>query len=143
MSTFSLATVNSVDDGSPLPVPAPIRGLALLSLVAVYKDIIPGYRIRQLTELEEAEKVRDEVKRQREGEKMLVKAYRGYLKSLETEVKARSALASLCLKCMCDLLVAIPHFNFGENIMGVLVGRVCRRSWDEVGSLSTGSCERS
>lgn len=33
---------------------------------------------------------------------------------------------------MCDLLSAVPHFNFSENIMGVLVGRVGRRSWDDV-----------
>ena len=97
----------------------------------MYKDIIPGYRIRQLTALEEAEKVRDEIKRQREGEKLLVNTYKGYLKALEAEIKARSTLASLCLKCMSELLVAVPHFNFAENIMGVLVGRVCRKSWDD------------
>lgn len=32
---------------------------------------------------------------------------------------------------MCDLLTVVPHFNFSENIMGVLVGRVGRRSWDD------------
>lgn len=32
---------------------------------------------------------------------------------------------------MCDLLSAVPHFNFSENIMGVLVGRVGRKSWDD------------
>lgn len=46
-----------------------------------------GYRIRELTALEEAEKVRDEVRRMREGEKGLVKNYRLYLKTLETEIK--------------------------------------------------------
>ena len=44
---------------------------------------------------------------------------------------ARSNLGSVCLRCLCDLLGSVPHFNFSENIMGVLVGRVCRRSWDE------------
>ena len=33
---------------------------------------------------------------------------------------------------MTDLLAAVPHFNFSENIMGVLVGKVGRRGWDEV-----------
>lgn len=46
-----------------------------------------GYRIRQLTAQEESEKVRDEVRRQREGEKMLVKSYKEYLKTLEGEIK--------------------------------------------------------
>jgi hypothetical protein len=68
-------------------VPTSIRGLALLSQLAVYKDLIPGYRIRQLTAAEESEKVRDEVRRLREGEKMLVRSYKGYLKMLENEIK--------------------------------------------------------
>lgn len=46
-----------------------------------------GYRIRELTAHEEAEKVRDEVRRLREGEKGLVKSYKLYLKTLETEIK--------------------------------------------------------
>ncbi|WVR00141.1 hypothetical protein IAU59_007283 [Kwoniella sp. CBS 9459] len=131
LSTFALPSVPSLEDGEePLPVPASIRGLAFLSQLAVYKDLIPGYRIRQLTEIEEAERVRDEVKRLREGEKMLVRSYKGYLKMLESEIKRRSPLASLSLRCMCELLVAVTHFNFTENIMGVLVGKLGRKGWD-------------
>ncbi|OCF61335.1 nucleolar complex protein 3 [Kwoniella mangroviensis CBS 10435] len=131
LSTFALPTVPSLEEGEgTLPVPASIRGLAFLSQLAVFKDLIPGYRIRQLTEIEEAEKVRDEVKRLREGEKMLVRNYKSYLKMLESEIKRRSPLASLSLKCMCELLVGVTHFNFSENIMGVLVGKLGRKGWD-------------
>ncbi|WWC91753.1 uncharacterized protein L201_006700 [Kwoniella dendrophila CBS 6074] len=131
LSTFALPTVPSLEDGEGnLPVPASIRGLAFLSQLAVFKDLIPGYRIRELTELEQAEKVRDEVKRLREGEKLLVKSYKGYLKMLEQEIKRRSPLASLSLRCMCELLVGVTHFNFSENIMGVLVGKLGRKGWD-------------
>ncbi|KAK4685523.1 nucleolar complex protein 3, partial [Tremellales sp. Uapishka_1] len=131
LSTFALPTVPSMEDGQPpLPVPASIRGLAFLSQLAVYKDLIPGYRIRELTATEQAEKVRDEVRRLREGEKLLVKSYKGYLKAMETEIKKHTALASLSLKCMSDLLSSVPHFNFSENIMGVLVARLGRRTWD-------------
>ncbi|RXK36534.1 hypothetical protein M231_06193 [Tremella mesenterica] len=140
LSTYALPSVPAVDEGGgerkQIPVPASIRGLALLSQLAVFKDLIPeGYRIRQLTQQEEAEKVRDEVKRLREGEKILVKCYRGYLKMLEAEVKSRSTLASLSLKCLCELLSSVPHFNFSENIMGVLVSRLGRKSWDEESTL--------
>jgi nucleolar complex protein 3 len=34
---------------------------------------------------------------------------------------------------MADLLVSATHFNFSENLMGVLVGKLARRTWDEVG----------
>jgi nucleolar complex protein 3 len=88
MSTFALPTVPSPeDDKLKMPVPNSIRGLTLLSQLAVFKDLIPGYRIRQLTAMEEQEKVRDDVRRQREGEKLLVRSYKGYLKTLESETK--------------------------------------------------------
>jgi len=45
-----------------------------------------------LTATEEAEKVRDEVRRQREGEKLLIKSYKGYLKILEGEIKGEFLL---------------------------------------------------
>ncbi|WVQ74215.1 hypothetical protein IAR50_003809 [Cryptococcus sp. DSM 104548] len=131
LSSFGLPTVPSLEEGQPpLPVPASIRGLVFLSQLAVYKDLVPGYRIRELTATEEAEKVRDEVKRLREGEKMLVRSYKGYLKQLEAEVKGKTNLATICLRCLSDLAVSITHFNFSENIMGVLVGRLARKSWD-------------
>lgn len=31
---------------------------------------------------------------------------------------------------MCELLTSAPHFNFAENIMGVIIARLSRRSWD-------------
>ncbi len=101
--------------------------------------------------MEQAEKVRAEVKRLREGEKGLVKSYKGYLKTLEKEIKGewivclmiasqtdnassnhsdRTPLISISLRCMCELLTSSPHFNFAENIMGVIVARLSRRSWE-------------
>lgn len=70
-----------------------IRALAIMSLLAVFKDVIPGYRIRELTEAEESEKVREEVRRLRDGEAGLVRSYAGYLKMLEREVKGASSSA--------------------------------------------------
>lgn len=92
LSTFSLPTVPNPDGEGTLPVPNSVRALGMLSLLAVYKDLIPGYRIRALTAAEESEKVRDEVRRMREGEKLLVRNYKTYLKSLETEVKGEWAV---------------------------------------------------
>ncbi|KAJ9111503.1 hypothetical protein QFC22_006530 [Naganishia vaughanmartiniae] len=132
LSTFSLDKVRLHDEEqSVVPVPASIRALALISQLAVYKDLIPGYRIRELTALEEAEKVREDVRRMREGEKGLIKNYRLYLKTLETEIKRKSPLASVSMRCLCDLLTSATHFNFAENIMGIVVARLSRRSWDE------------
>jgi nucleolar complex protein 3 len=53
----------------------------------VFKDIIPGYRIRSLTDKEKAEKVSQMVMRTREFEQGLVSNYQNYLKMLDAEVK--------------------------------------------------------
>jgi nucleolar complex protein 3 len=90
LSTFALPSVAATDGEGKLPIPNSIRALAFLSQLAVFKDIIPGYSIRPLTAAEEAEKVRDEVRRQREGEKMLVRNYKSYLRMLEIEIKGES-----------------------------------------------------
>ena len=64
-----------------------IRKLTFLSQLAVFKDIVPGYRIRALTEKEKSEKVSQMVQRTREWEQGLVSVYQAYLRSLESEVK--------------------------------------------------------
>lgn len=90
LSTFALPSVPASDGQGSVAIPNSIRALAFLSQLAVFKDIIPGYRIRALTAAEESERVRDEVRRMREGEKMLVRNYKSYLKGLEGEIKRES-----------------------------------------------------
>ncbi len=64
-----------------------IRKLAILSQLAVFIDIIPGYRIRALTDQEKSEKVSQQVARTREWEQGLVGVYQNYLRILEAELK--------------------------------------------------------
>lgn len=66
--------------------------MATLSELAVFMDIIPGYRIRSLTEKEKAEKVSQMVARTRDWEQGLVLAYHAFLQGLETEVKGTKCL---------------------------------------------------
>ncbi|KAG8748655.1 hypothetical protein FRC10_000046 [Ceratobasidium sp. 414] len=116
---------------APTPNDPQIRTLALLSQLAVFKDIVPGYRIRALTEHEKSEKVSQMVQRTRDWEQGLVGVYQNYLKLLEAEVKAKSELDQVALQCMCTLLTNITHFNFRSNIMASVVARLSKRSWDE------------
>lgn len=75
-----------------VPNDTQVRKLALLSQLAVFKDIVPGYRIRELSDKEKGEKVSQMVARTREYEQGLVHVYQNYLKSLEAEVKSKSGL---------------------------------------------------
>jgi nucleolar complex protein 3 len=67
----------------------------MLSQLAVFKDIIPGYRIRELTVKEKAEKVSQMVARTREWEQGLVSVYQNYLKCLDRELKGRQLICYL------------------------------------------------
>lgn len=109
-----------------------IRQLALMSLLAVFIDIIPGYRIRALSEKEEKERVGQDVARRREWEQTLVSVYRDYLEMLEFEVrKQASTLAPIALKCFCTLLTRASHFNFRKNIVAIVVSHLSRKQWDD------------
>ncbi|GMQ00181.1 hypothetical protein CsSME_00047381 [Camellia sinensis var. sinensis] len=59
-----------------------IAVLGLKSLLAVFKDIIPGYRIRLPTEKEQEMVVSKVVKKMRYYESTLLSTYKGYLQRL-------------------------------------------------------------
>jgi nucleolar complex protein 3 len=128
-----------------------IRKLAILSQLAVFKDIIPGYRIRSLTDKEKSEKVSQMVARTRDWEQGLVLIYQSYLRSLEVELKgkivylslshthslltilvAKSELTEVALQCICTLAQEVTHFNFRVNLMTCIVARLSKKSWDKV-----------
>ncbi|NP_001002863.1 nucleolar complex protein 3 homolog [Danio rerio] len=114
-----------------------VRKLVMVSLMEVFKDIVPAYRIRPLTEEEKAAKVKKETLQLREFEEGLVSQYKFYLEELEQTVKdwkqkkekrsqavslqSYKGLAEVAVRCICELLVALPHFNFHNNIIVMLV----------------------
>uniref|UniRef100_A0A4W3K2U6 Nucleolar complex protein 3 homolog n=1 Tax=Callorhinchus milii TaxID=7868 RepID=A0A4W3K2U6_CALMI len=114
-----------------------VRKLVMISLMELFKDITPSYRIRPLTESEETAKVKKETRHLREFEEGLVSQYKYYLENLEQTIKdwkqmklkksdvvslkAYKGLAEVAIKCLCELLVALPHFNFHNNITVMIV----------------------
>ncbi len=59
----------------------------MLSQLAVFVDIVPGYRIRSLTDKEKTENVSQQVAKTRDWEQGLVGVYQSYLRVLEAESK--------------------------------------------------------
>ncbi|KAK9368360.1 nucleolar complex-associated protein-domain-containing protein [Lipomyces kononenkoae] len=113
-----------------------IKQLALATQLAVYKDIIPGYRIRPLTDAEKAAKVSKEVKKLRNFEQTLVFHYKQYVDSLNSYVKKlfksdifspSYKVGNTALSCACGLLVAVPHFNFRSELINIVAQRLGRR----------------
>lgn len=113
-----------------------IRKLVMVSLMEIFKDIAPTYRIRPLTAEEKATKVKKETQQLREFEEGLVSQYKFYLEDLEQTIrdwkqkkKKRSqavgfqsyrSLAEVAVRCLSELLLVMPHFNFHNNIIVAL-----------------------
>ena len=97
---------------------ARVRSVACISLVSVFVDILPSYRIRPLTESEQQEKVSKDVKMLRNYEQSLLSKYHSFLKSLD------GASGIVPIQALCSLLLKLTHFNFRKNIM-MQVGKGC------------------
>lgn len=111
-----------------------IRKIATISVLELFKDIIPEYRIGFI-DLKET-KVKKHTMERVNFENALLSYYKKYLQKLESFSGAISKkkkslyqpvtpdvtlLAELGVKCLCELIIAHPYFNFSQNIAQMLV----------------------
>lgn len=114
-----------------------VRKLTLAAQVAIFKDLIPGYRIRPIAEDAMGEKVSKEVRKLRNFEQKLVSGYQTYVDMLGKLAKASgsssesaASLANVAISCACSLLLAVPHFNFRGELLKILVGKLSTKRVD-------------
>ncbi|RIA93574.1 nucleolar complex-associated protein [Glomus cerebriforme] len=127
-----------------------VKKLVLITQLVVYKDIIPGYRIRQLTDKEKSAQVSKAVKKIWNFEQSLLANYQSYLQSLEEELKVEKkkslrnksvniteekCIAEEALQCMCNLLTSVTHFNFRLNLMTAIVTRMSARKFTKMSAM--------
>ncbi|XP_067927801.1 nucleolar complex protein 3 homolog [Watersipora subatra] len=119
---------------SDLDIRSGSRRLVLLSLTEIYKDILPDYNIRVATQSEKQQASGKDTKQLRQFEENLLFNYKLYLQILE-ECIGKSAdkklrekedtntkvFRLLAVKCMCQVFVKRPTFNFSKNIVNVLI----------------------
>ncbi|KAI0241832.1 Nucleolar complex-associated protein 3 [Lamellibrachia satsuma] len=122
-----------------------VRKLATVSLLEIYKDIIPEYRIRLTTETEKEQSMKTDTKQLLAYEEGLLNHYKTYLERLELMVKGNSGknkqqkkkrkqtedieipplafkeMRRLAVRCLLELLETHPHFNFRTNIIALAV----------------------
>ena len=107
-----------------------VKKLAVATQMAVFKDIIPGYRIRPRNEMEE--KLSKEVRMVRTYEQSLLGSYETYVQELGTIAKGTSGdasqeaidLVSVASSCACKLMLSASHFNFREDIIKIVVRKL-------------------
>ena len=130
----SFKTMASMAENAPHVT---IKKLAVASQAAIYKDVIPGYRIRPLESEDLSSKVSKEVRKLRSYEQSLLSGYRNYVHSLSTLAKPAKTdgdvdqgLKSVAITCASSLLTAVPHFNFRAELIVILVNRLAKRQVD-------------
>lgn len=118
--------------------------LAMISLLAIFQDILPSYRIRLPTVEEMSVKVTKETKKLWQYERALLTHYQWYLKILErtwdqensacgvNKRKSPSPLGITAMISLCELLKTSPHFNFRSNILSIVARQANNRSCDQV-----------
>lgn len=106
---------------------------SLLALVPVFKSIVPGYRIRPLTEVEKKEKVSKEIAKLRGFEQTLLANYKAYINILSNNGKnftKDTFAARTSITAACELISNLSHFNFIEDLLGIVIRYVCRFKGD-------------
>ncbi|KAL5045526.1 hypothetical protein BDW71DRAFT_79218 [Aspergillus fruticulosus] len=133
ISSFK-AIAEMVDSGSHVAV----KKLALAAQAAIYKDVIPGYRIRPLSEEEASAKVSKDVRKLRNYEQSLLSGYKHYIQTLLTFTKSskdkadtNSEMKTVAINCACSLLLSVPHFNFRAELLRILVNQLARKRVDD------------
>lgn len=105
-----------------------IQRFALVSMTSVFKDIVPGYRIRPLSDAELKEKVTKDVRRLRAFEQGLLSYYRRFVKRLTGLAQSgrHPELAQAAMGAACAMLSSHAHFNLATDLIALLVERICR-----------------
>ena len=107
-----------------------IKKLALATQLAVYKDVIPGYRIREYKDEDLGTKVSKDVRQTRQYERALVAGYQQYIEELASVIKTGTttdeadSLKLVAINCACALLLAVPHFNFRTELLKIVVNQL-------------------
>lgn len=111
--------------------PPAVKKLALAAMAAVYKDVIPGYRIRALGDADKMAKVSKDVRKLRDFEQSLLSGYQNYVQQLSLLTKPKQAgpdgLKSVSVGCACSLLLAVPHFNCRAELLKNVVRQLAKR----------------
>ncbi|EDN09387.1 conserved hypothetical protein [Histoplasma mississippiense (nom. inval.)] len=115
-----------------------VKKLALATQVAIYRDVIPGYRIRPLGEDDMTTNVSKDVRKLRNFEQSLLAGYQNTVKMLASFAKPQTkesvdteGLKAVSINCACSLLIAVSHFNFRGELLKILVSQLGRRKVDD------------
>ena len=92
--------------------------LASATILEIFKDVLPNYKILDHEESDSTVKLKKETLKLHKYETSLLNCVKRYLVKLERIVSEKDNLqAPHALKCMLEILLHKPEFNFMENIV--------------------------
>jgi len=106
-----------------------VKKLALGTQLAVYRDVIPGYRIRPLSKDDMQAKVSKDVRKLRTFEQTLLGGIKDYVRNL-SQLALNPHLSNIAIACACTLLTSVPHFNCRNDLIAILVRKLSARGLD-------------
>ncbi|ESO89812.1 hypothetical protein LOTGIDRAFT_164850 [Lottia gigantea] len=114
-----------------------VHKLIVVSLLEIFKDLIPSYRIRVLADNEKEHMLKKETKKLMDYENQFLAHYKHYIEHLQIAVrrfknckyKHLKALPDICkqslfeisVKCLAGLLARHPHFNYRKDLIQVVI----------------------
>ncbi|KAF2481647.1 nucleolar complex-associated protein-domain-containing protein [Neohortaea acidophila] len=114
-----------------------VKKLALGAQLAVFKDIVPGYRIRPIAPDDANAKISKDVRKLRAFEQGLLRGYQSYVQLLSRLCKKKkyqdekdASLTTVATSCVCNLVINLPHFNYRNDLIRVVVQKLASRNVD-------------
>eukprot|EP01065_Artemidia_motanka_P051966 TRINITY_DN9265_c0_g1_i1.p1 TRINITY_DN9265_c0_g1~~TRINITY_DN9265_c0_g1_i1.p1 ORF type:complete len:674 (+),score=198.12 TRINITY_DN9265_c0_g1_i1:102-2024(+) len=105
---------------------------------AVWKDLLPGYKIRELSEGDKQQMKSAEVRGLESVEQTMLQYYRKFLGNLVGLAHKRSEdIQHIVVSCLCDLLPQAQEFNFGSSVIDIVVDRASSRNLSIAGMCVT------
>lgn len=129
----NLRTLLSLMDDETAQLYVSVKKLILVSLLEIFKDILPSYEIKNVST--EGVKLKKDTLKLQKYEETLLLYYKKYLKKLEkclsvlikkrgdsrTRTEDELKLGVLAVQAMCELLITHPYFNYSPNIAQAII----------------------
>eukprot|EP01061_Rhynchopus_euleeides_P029899 TRINITY_DN4952_c0_g1_i4.p1 TRINITY_DN4952_c0_g1~~TRINITY_DN4952_c0_g1_i4.p1 ORF type:complete len:192 (+),score=34.81 TRINITY_DN4952_c0_g1_i4:78-653(+) len=94
----------------------------------VFIDILPGYKIKEMTEAEKSQMKSKDVRSLQDVEQKILFYYRKFLGNLVGLAHKKSEEAQfMAVSCLCELLPVAQDFNYGSQIIDTVVDRANSR----------------
>ncbi|XP_057663387.1 nucleolar complex protein 3 homolog [Diorhabda carinulata] len=129
----NLRTLLSLMEDETAQLYVSVKKLILVSLLEIFKDILPSYEIKHVNT--EGVKLKKDTLKLQKYEDTLLLYYKKYLQKLEkcslvlinkkgdsrTRTEDELKLGILAVQAMCELLITHPYFNYSPNIAQAIV----------------------